>query len=263
VRWIPVEPEAPSSFERVREVLADTVWSWLFPARCAGCGRFETFLCDDCRALLTPVGPEQCPRCGNPGVGWTSPAWCPVCVGQEVAFLRARSAFLYEGVARHLVTAFKFQGQRSLAPVMAELADGAFADLVAPMSDPIVTWVPSHRATERARGYNQAEVLARGLAKRAGGLPAIALARKVSRTQHQQTLNRQSRRANLRGAFRPVGEGVTGRARDAKGVVVVDDVYTTGATANEVASVVAQGTGLPVCVFTFCRTVAVGNQGAD
>ena len=189
--------EAPSSFERVREVLADTVWSWLFPARCGGCGRFETFLCDDCRALLTPVGPEQCPRCGNPGVGWTSPAWCSVCVGQEVAFLRARSAFLYEGVARHLVTAFKFQGQRSLAPVMAELAGGAFADLVAPMSDPIVTWVPSHRATERARGYNQAEVLAHGLAKQAGGLPAIALARKVSRTQHQQTLSRQSRQANL------------------------------------------------------------------
>jgi ComF family protein len=258
-----VEPEALSSFERMREVLADTVWSWLFPARCAGCGQFETFLCDDCLALLTPVGPEQCPRCGNPGVGWTSPAWCPVCVGQEVAFLRARSAFLYEGVARHLVTAFKFQGQRSLAPVMAELAGAAFADLVAPMRDPIVTWVPSHRATERARGYNQAEVLARGLAKQAGGLPAIALARKASRTQHQQTLSRQSRQANLRGAFRPVGDGVAGRVRDAEGVIVVDDVYTTGATANEVASVVARGTGLPVCVFTFCRTVAVGNQGAD
>ena len=258
-----MESEAPSSFERVREVLADTVWSWLFPARCAGCGRFETFLCDACRALLAPVGPEQCPRCGNPGVGWASPAWCPVCVGQEVAFLRARSVFLYEGVARHLVTAFKFQGQRSLAPLMAELAHADFADLVESMSDPIVTWVPSHRTTERSRGYNQAEVFARNLAKRAGGLPAAALVRKVSRTRHQQTLSRQGRQANLRGAFRPVGDRVGGRIGDAQAVIVVDDVYTTGATANEVAAVVARSTDLPVCVFTFCRTVAAGRQGAD
>lgn len=244
-------------------MLADTVWSWLFPARCVGCGRFETFLCEGCRAQLTPIGPEQCPRCGNPGVGWTSPPWCPVCVGQEVAFLRARSAFVYEGVARSLVTAFKFEGQRSLAPVMAELAGAAFADLVAPMGDAIVTWVPSHRTTERARGYNQAEVLARSLAKQAGGLPTAALVRKVSRTQHQQTLSRQNRQANLRGAFRPAVDGIVGRARGAEGVIVVDDVYTTGATANEVAAVVARSTGMPVCVFTFCRTLAVSRQGAD
>jgi ComF family protein len=181
-----------------------------------------------------------------------------------MAFLRARSAYLYEGVARHLVTAFKFEGQRSLAPVMAELARAAFADLVAPMGDAIVTWVPSHRTTERARGYNQAEVLARSLAKQAGGLPAAPLARKVSRTQHQQTLSRRSRQANLRGAFRPVCDGIGGpKPADAEGVIVVDDVYTTGATANEVAAVVARSTGLPVCVFTFCRTVAVSQQGAD
>lgn len=255
--------EAAPPLERARELLADTVWSWLFPARCAGCGRFETFLCDECRAQLTSVGPQQCPRCGNPGVGWTSPGWCPVCVGHEVAFVRARSAFLYEGVARRLVAAFKFQGKRALAPLMAELSGAAFADLVAPMGEVIVTWVPSHRSTERARGYNQAEVLARRLARQAGGLQVAPLVKKVAQTRHQQALSREGRQSNLRGAFRPVTGGAGLGNTSAEGVIVVDDVYTTGATANEVAAVVARSTGLPVSVFTFCRTVAAHRDATD
>lgn len=254
---------AVASLERARELLADTVWPWLFPARCVGCGKFETFLCDDCRAQLTPVGPQCCPRCGNPGVGWTSPAWCPECVGHEVAFVRARSAFVYEGVARRLVAAFKFQGKRAVAPLMAELSGAAFAQLVESMGEVVVTWVPSHRSTERSRGYNQAEVLARRLAKQVGGLHAAPLVKKTAQTRHQQALSREGRQSNLRGAFRPVAGGVSRIGVSVEGVIVVDDVYTTGATVNGVAAAVARSTGLPVSVFTFCRTVAAHRDAAD
>ena len=117
--------------------------------------------------------------------------------------------------------------------------------------DPVVTWVPSHAAQQRARGYNQAEILARRLAAAAGGIPALSLVRKVARTRHQQALGREERRRNLAGAFEStarlgahVGGGdIRNSERRGSGfatlpqrtgcVVLVDDVYTTGATAGQ------------------------------
>jgi competence protein ComFC len=97
-------------------------------------------------------------------------------------------------------------------------------------------------------------VLARALATAKGGLPVVRLARKAARTAHQQGLGRASRQHNLAGAFRTV-EWQRG-AQDIVGVVLVDDVYTTGATTSEVAGVLQQAVGLPVHVFTFARAVS-------
>jgi len=163
-----------------------------------------------------------------------------------------------------MVAEFKFGGQPVLGRVMAELAGPTFRDYVAGLGAPgsvLVTWVPAHRSVERERGYNQAAVLARALANEAGGLPVAAIARKVASTRHQQRLDRAGRQANLQGAFRicdtfrfPVG---------IETLVLVDDVYTTGATSCEVSSVLAEGTGLPVRVFTFSRASGGSLEGHD
>jgi predicted amidophosphoribosyltransferase len=213
-----------------RELLsraADAVLSVLLPARCVGCGEFETFLCASCARTLEAVGIDVCPRCGTPrpqmgrGAGvppvsgdrtgapaGTSPVpsgvafahlsrpatACAVCVGADFSFTGARSAFLYRGAARDLVSSFKHKGQRCLAPTMAELAAEAFGRVVDDLGRVAVTWVPSHGTVERTRGYNQAEVLARAFATAKGGLPVVRVARKTTRTAHQQGLGRASRR---------------------------------------------------------------------
>ncbi len=254
---------SPGGLARSREVLSDALLSWLFPARCVGCGEFETFLCARCRSQLQPVGAEVCVRCGQPGVTWSSPPWCPACVGRSTGYASARSAFLYEGVARKLVVALKSHGLRAVAPVMAELAAASFTDLLESSGADMVTWVPAHRSSHRERGYNQAEVLARSLARAAGSLPVIALARKGSRTKHQRALSREARQHNVQGVFAAEPGSRSGVRIGTKGVVLVDDVYTTGATAGEVAGVVARSTGLPVHVFTFCRAVAALREASD
>ncbi len=247
-----------------RETLAEPVLAAVFPPRCVCCGEFETFLCASCRDSLRFAGPERCSRCGHPGIGPGGPDWCPMCVGQEPTFVSARSVFLHEGPAKRLVTSFKYDGLKALGRLMAGLAADEFRTMVASLGPVVVTWVPSHASSERARGYNQAEILARELAVLADGVPVVSLARKVNRTVHQRGLDREGRQRNLRGAFvaaspfeRPAGP------LHSRAVVLVDDVYTTGATVAEVSRAIRARWESPVHVFTFGRTPADLPQRAD
>lgn len=263
-----------------RDRVVEPVASVLFPPRCVGCGDFESHLCERCEAALEAVGGDCCPRCGEPGPRPLVGARCAHCMGLDLACAGARSAFVHAGPAKRLVVEFKSGGQPVLAPLMARLAGPAFAGLAGAASGGpapgleggagrtegpvLVTWVPTHAASHRQRGYNQAELLARALARGAHtALPAAALARKPVKTRHQKVLDREGRQANLRGAFvldRKAFDRLPVRPR---ALVLVDDVYTTGATTQEVAQVLGQGTGLGVYVFTFSRAVSARREGHD
>jgi predicted amidophosphoribosyltransferase len=226
------------------ESVAEPVLSVLFPPRCVGCGDFESHLCPSCRETLVEVGSDSCPRCGEPGPLPLVAGRCSQCMGKDFEYAGARSAFRHQGAARRLVAEFKFGGLPSLGRVMADLARSAFTDYIlsiGPSDRVFVTWVPSHRAAQRERGYNQAEVLACELAS--GPHPSWA--------------------GLVRGVF-ALDEAAAARLSPGlQALVLVDDVYTTGATAKEVSSVLAAGIGLPVYVFTFSRAVASVAEGHD
>ena len=164
---------------------------------------------------------------------------------------------------------FKFGGQPVLGRLMSELAGPVFTQYLSSVGARdrvLVTWVPSHRAARRVRGYNQAEVLARALAGGSAPVRAADLVEKKTATRHQKELGKAGRQSNLRGAFAmkqagvaPSDPGVT----NVDAIVLVDDVYTTGATAQEVSSVLVAGTGIPVYVFTFSRAVGSTAEGHD
>ncbi len=193
---------------------------------------------------------------------------CPECGGRDLAFEGAAAAFVYDGPARALVTACKFRSYRSLAREMAALAGPAFVAASggtaagpvavptrgAAVADPAlaVTWVPAHRTRTVERGFDQAELLARELA-RAAALPAVPLLRRTRATARQSGLRGAERAANVSDAFqlRPGADRVlTGFKR----VVLVDDVYTTGETLNHCASVLSEA-GVDPRAFTFARAV--------
>lgn len=243
----------------MRETLADPFLSVLFPPRCVVCGDFESYLCPSCRGSLDAIGPDCCPRCGEPGPAPQVGGRCRQCMGKELTYAGARGAFRHQGAARRLVADFKFGGQPILGRVMAEVARPAFDEYIsriAPDDRVTVTWVPSHRKAQRERGYNQAELLARHLASDPRPLARAPLIRKTVSTKHQKGLDRAGRQDNLRGVFAIDEREVARMAPEVEAVIVVDDVYTTGATAKEVSSVLGAGTGLPVYVFTFSRAVA-------
>jgi predicted amidophosphoribosyltransferase len=253
-----------------RDWVTEPVLSVLFPPRCVGCGDFESHLCDSCRAAFDLIGPGSCPRCGEPGPVALVCGRCARCLDKEAHYSAARGAFRHEGPARRLVSDFKFGGQPVLGGIMAALALPAFTDFVSSLAFPstlLATWVPSHRAAQRERGYNQAEVLARALVslcpadvRPIGPAPLVC---KPRATQHQKGLGRAGRQGNLRGAFALDKRAAASLAQGLDGIVLVDDVYTTGATAEEAASVLVEGTALPVYVFTFSRAVASSAERHD
>jgi len=256
----------PAFFERWREGVVESVLGVLFPPRCVGCGEFETYLCSRCREALEMVGRDACPRCGEPGARALLAGRCSYCLGREVAFAGTRSAFVHAGPARRLVLELKSGGQRVLGRTMAQLARGAFLDLMASFPSPgesLVTWVPCHPRVQRRRGYNQAEVLARELAFGVPGLLAAGLVRKRAQTREQKGLDRAGRRGNLRGAFALDEKAASALGFRPRLIVLVDDVLTTGATAEEVSSVLTTGLGAPVHVFTFSRAVSGRPESHD
>lgn len=198
-----------------------TVLRTLLPPRCPGCGRTGASPCARCAARLVPSRPGPVPA-------HLDACW---------------SLLSYEGVGRLLVTHLKYQRDRS---ALAWLADG-MAALGQPPSDALVTWAPTTAARRRQRGFDQAELLARAVARR-WGLPCVALlSRRAGPPQTGRSL-----------ADRRVGPLFLARAgsRVATGgpVVVVDDVVTTGSTLSVAARALAEVQVSGVIGLTAART---------
>lgn len=237
----------------------------VLPQRCVQCRAAGAWLCRECERKLRTVASPRCEHCGAP----QGPAahGCPECRGRSLWFASASAAFVYEGPARALVTACKFRAFRSLAGEMALRGGPAFAAACARLIPsagladdgmPYVTWVPGHRDHTLERGFNQAELLARGLARQAG-LPSGPLLRRVRHGARQSGLARAARAANVSQSFvlREDAERVVSMF---KRVMIVDDVYTTGETLSHCARVLIKA-DLQPHVFTFARTVrAVPSQ---
>lgn len=166
------------------------------------------------------TGPGRCPNCS---ARWPGPLNCPRCVSWT-SLDGARAAFEMDGPARAAVHALKYAGLRAVAPLMAasmrELWDGRAFDAAVP--------IPLHRRRRRERGFNQAEVLLREL-----GWPRLpGTLDRNRKTRTQVGLGAAQRRTNVSGAFAFTGDSLEGLT-----VVLVDDVVTTGATADECATV--------------------------
>lgn len=213
----------------------------LLPQRCLVCGRGRTLLCSGCRAALPWLLAPLCERCGAPT------AWpvrrCRECAGRRLAFASARAAVGYDDAARTLVHGWKERALRGLAAEAAALVTDRVAR---PAGTPVVTFVPSDRDRRLERGHNPAERLARELAAR-WELPVAPLLERTRRGR-QRGATAAARRSNVRGAFRAV-ERAPGR------VLLVDDVYTTGATVSAAASALRAAGARRVDVVTFARTL--------
>jgi predicted amidophosphoribosyltransferase len=170
---------------------------------------------------------------------------CAECAGRRLAFAQAREAVEYNEPVRRVVAAWKERGLRRIAA----WAAGVVAEELARPNAACLAWVPGDPDRRLRRGHHAAERLAAELAK-VWELPALPLLARAPGSSPQRGKSRRDRRRNVAGAFWPAAP-IPSR------LVLVDDVYTTGATANAAASALRRGGARHVEVVTFARTIRI------
>jgi predicted amidophosphoribosyltransferase len=215
----------------------------LLPQRCLLCLLPGAQVCDGCTAALRRIELPLCERCGAPT------AWpvrrCAECAGRRLSFAHARAAVAYDDRLRPIIAAWKERGLRRLAGWAAAVVRESL-----PRPDAAcVVFVPGDPDRKLKRGHHAAERLASELAA-LWELPVRPLLTRARGSPRQRGLKQHERRRNVVGAFLSHGP-VPAR------VALVDDVYTTGATANAAAAALGNGGARTVEVVTFARTIRI------
>jgi predicted amidophosphoribosyltransferase len=221
----------------VGAVLLDLV----LPRRCVVCGGPAQALCGSCIDSLRRLGEPRCERCGAP-TAWPVER-CRECSGRRIAFASARAAVAYDDAARLLVAAWKERGLRKLAALAAELV----AEVVPRPSAYTLTFVPADPNRRLDRGHNPAERLAEEIGAR-WQLPVASLLSRAHGVAPQRGLPLADRRRNVRRVFQATGQAP-------RAVVLVDDVYTSGATVSAAATALRRAGARRVEVVTFARAM--------
>lgn len=229
--------------------------NFFLPPRCLFCGQIidgfkDVPACSSCLAALIFFSSPKCPKCG---IGFATAQGpdhiCGRCLNEELNFTLARALGPYEGLMAELITRFKYQGATYLAhplgKLMADYKDEIFSFAHIEMVVP----VPLHPRRLQERGFNQSLLLARVIS-RIHKIPLeFNVLERIRYTQPQTQLSRLEREKNMRGAFRvrknhlPAGSNI----------LLIDDVFTSGATVGECARVLKEAGAQQVQVLTLAR----------
>jgi ComF family protein len=242
----------------------DWLVDWLYPPRCRACGerihgRDAEYFCAGCWAHLQLVSHPMCEVCGRPfpdasGGDHT----CGVCLARPPHFVRARAWACYpreefeEHPLRRVVQKFKYGRKVSLGKPLGRLLAHGCREFLGECGADLILPVPLHPQRLRWRGFNQSLLLARQVS-RAYAIPVDPFALQRNRATPPQTqLTEEERRKNMRGAF---ALNPDRSVRD-RSILLVDDVYTSGATVNECSRTLMKNGAKEVCVLTLARAIS-------
>lgn len=229
----------------------DSLVNFVYPPCCHVCARSlddaAAVVCTACAAKIQPIQAPYCERCSAPlaGVGDV----CRFCAGRPFHFVRARAATTFDETVQTMIHLLKYRGKRAIGRFLGSvLADAVMQEPWFGEIDLLVP-IPLHRSRARERGYNQSELLARGIAALSRVPLAPRLVVRHRQTQSQTALTLAQRAANVHDAFRIVGPNILSGVR----VALIDDVLTTGATFDSCARTLLDGGASAVYVLAVAR----------
>lgn len=229
----------------------------VFPPRCAGCDEWSrAIFCRFCIAKLKPVTVSLCECCGAPFDPLAFPApLCAHCRSKRPYFLAARSAYHFEGPTREAVHRLKYREKTALSSRLAPLLATALQNdpVLCAFHPDFIVPVPLHPKRQKGRGYNQSFLLARELGRYLD-VPVTHLLRKHLDTPPQVGLKRDDRARNIRDAFTIDDAALAKIQVQGSRFLLIDDVFTTGATLNEAAKTLKKARSGEVCALTLARS---------
>jgi len=226
------------------------ILDFALPPRCAGCGTIVTDVhsfCADCWKRIDFLASAGCVTCGTPLEG-TDGQCCAVCLARPPRIERTRAAVAYDELTRSLALRLKYGRKVAIAKTMARY----MAPLIGtPPGEALLVPVPLHRGRLWQRGFNQSAIIASELGRRTGLDYNAVVLRRVKRTPPLKGMSQQQRRRAVAGAFK-VGDRSVLAGRT---IVLVDDVLTTGSTANACARELQRAGAARVELISWARVV--------
>jgi len=233
-----------------------TLFQFFLPRQCPCCEKFleegEQGFCSDCLTQIRWIQPPFCSICGIPFISREAKTHpCGACVTHKRYFTMARALGAFEGSLQEAIHRWKYEGKTYLTPFFAEWIAEGLNRYWKPGSLDLLIPVPLHRLRLRERGFNQALLLVKDLSRRTGIPYRKKILQKKKPTIPQVNLGGADREKGVKGAFY-----VTDK-QDLLGawVLLVDDVYTTGATVNECSKVLLRGGAERVDVLTLAHAI--------
>lgn len=221
----------------------------LYPARCPVCHgvvRGSGKVCPKCRKKLPYVKEPRCKKCGKE-IEKQEQEYCRDCQRFSHAFTMGAAVFAYDETMRRSITMFKYHNRREYALFYAEEMYRCYGRLIRFWAPDVIVPVPVHRKKKRQRGFNQAELVAKKLGKLTGIPTDCTYLVRTEYTTPQKELTRQQRKENLRRAF-----GVKKTGKHYKRVLLIDDIYTTGATVDAVSEILRENQTKIIFFLTIC-----------
>ena len=212
--------------EKIKSFLEKYVFNNKWTCNCCGKEIFEGYFCKECYENLPFNDGAICDHCGRKVM--ENEDYCTTCKGKLIHTDKARSVFDYTASAVRLIANLKYKDKPYLADALGELLCDVYVKNN--FSADVITFVPMTEKSKRKRGYNQSEMLAEALAKRLDK-ECVSVLEKTHETKRQATIGREERLVNLKEAFKVLDR----KAVKDKKVLIVDDVTTTGSTAETIA----------------------------
>lgn len=214
------------------------IGKWIFPDKCVVCGRILTQktsgVCESCRKKMPEIQEPLCFHCGKP-LASTQQEYCHDCAGKKSRLKQGTAIWEYTESMKTVMSGFKYGGYEEDAVFFAKEMLRLRGDVLMRWAPDVIIPVPLHRKKRWFRGYNQAESLAMELG-RCLGIPVCPDAlRRIRYTKPQKQLDDKKRFENMKRAF-SVAKDIKKRPRLGSRVLLVDDIYTTGATMEACAA---------------------------
>lgn len=222
----------------IRRII-DFLLDILFPRECPVCGDIAVskgdYVCAACKGEFVPIRSPYCLKCGKQ-ITDTGAQLCTGCLGKSHDFDEGRAAFLYNDAMRKSIYRFKYNNKQEYARYYGLIISQILGDKIKSYRADALIPVPMYKTKERKRGYNQATLIAKELSKHVDVPVREDIVARRKSTKIMRSLGAKEREKNIKKAFKLRKDSVK-----LNNVVIVDDIYTTGATADAVAACLKAG----------------------